>query len=183
MDPIDFGGQMSRSPWASLINMGCMVMLRFASSGNSKILMLSYQTWGIRKIHLHYKALLTFHWHDHMISKVGHSQNSGFWLFMPLAWMVPGSLGTSNVWIVCLFVSQPGHNYVKGANVIASPGVGVGCVNKNFNIGHNLNTIRGRAFIFHMCIPYYKAFHMYHNFLPWPWSLTYFWKTLTLAIT
>ena len=35
---------------------------------------------------------------------------------------------------------------------------------KNFNIGHNLNTIKGGAFIFHMCIPYDKTFHMYHAF-------------------
>ena len=33
---------------------------------------------------------------------------------------------------------------------------------KNFNIGPNLNTIRGRALIFHMslCIPYDKTFHI-----------------------
>ena len=31
---------------------------------------------------------------------------------------------------------------------------------KIFNISHNLNTIRGRAFIFHKCIPYDKTFHM-----------------------
>ena len=31
---------------------------------------------------------------------------------------------------------------------------------KNFNIGYNVNTIRGRAFIFHMCIPNDKTFHM-----------------------
>ena len=37
--------------------------------------------------------------------------------------------------------------------------VGVGCVNKNFNLDHNLNTIRGRAFIFHMYVPYDKTFH------------------------
>ena len=36
----------------------------------------------------------------------------------------------------------------------------VGCVDKNFNVGHNLNTIRGKALIFHMCIPYDKTFHM-----------------------
>ena len=31
---------------------------------------------------------------------------------------------------------------------------------KNFNIGHNSKSLRGRAFIFHMCIPYDKTFHM-----------------------
>ena len=37
-----------------------------------------------------------------------------------------------------------------------------------------------------MCIPCDKTFHMVPLFLtswPWPWSLTYFWKILTLAIT
>ena len=55
---------------------------------------------------------------------------------------------------------------------------------KNFIIGHNLNTIRGRAFIYmyHMCIPYDKTFHMVPLVLTlWPWPLTYFWKTLTLG--
>ena len=28
-----------------------------------------------------------------------------------------------------------------------------------------------------------RPFTSYHNFLPWPWSLTYFWKTLTVIIT
>ena len=31
---------------------------------------------------------------------------------------------------------------------------------KNFNIDHSLNTIRGRAFIFHMFIPYDNTFHL-----------------------
>ena len=35
---------------------------------------------------------------------------------------------------------------------------------KNFNIGHNFNTIRGRALIFHVCIPYDKTFHMFFFF-------------------
>ena len=37
-----------------------------------------------------------------------------------------------------------------------------------------------------MCIPYDKTFHLlpyYVTLWTWPWSLTYFWKTLTLAIT
>ena len=38
--------------------------------------------------------------------------------------------------------------------------VGVGCVDKNFNLGHFFLTIKDRAFIFHMCIPYDKTFHM-----------------------
>ena len=41
-------------------------------------------------------------------------------------------------------------------------------------------------FILHMCIPCDKTFHMVPYILtlwPCPWSLTYFWKTVTLAIT
>ena len=73
-----------------------------------------------------------------------------------------------------------------------SPGVrvhvriGVGCLNKNFNSGHNFLTRTDRAFILQMCIPCDKTFHLVPYFLtswPWPWSLTYFWKTLTLVIT
>ena len=47
-----------------------------------------------------------------------------------------------------------------------SPSVGVGvrvrvgCVDKNFNLGHNFQTSRGRALILHMCIPCDKTFHM-----------------------
>ena len=29
---------------------------------------------------------------------------------------------------------------------------------KNFNIGHNLFVLRGRAYIFGICVPYEKAF-------------------------
>ena len=57
---------------------------------------------------------------------------------------------------------------------------------KNFNLGNNFLTRRDRAFILHMCIPCDKTFHLVPYFLtswPWPWSLIYFWKTLTLAIT
>ena len=54
---------------------------------------------------------------------------------------------------------------------------------KNFNLGHSFLTRRGRAFIFHMYIPYDKTFPSEPKFLTWwPWSLTYFQKTLTLAI-
>ena len=41
------------------------------------------------------------------------------------------------------------------------------------------------ALILKMCIPCDNTFHMVPFFFyllePWPWSLTYFWKTLTLA--
>ena len=56
---------------------------------------------------------------------------------------------------------------------------------KNFNLGYSFLTRRGRAFIFHMYIPYDKTFPSVPKFLtwwPWPWSLTYFQKTSTLAI-
>ena len=57
-------------------------------------------------------------------------------------------------------------------------------LDKNFNLGHNSLTRSDRAFILHMCIPCDKTFHMVPYFLTlWPSSLTYFWKTLTLAIT
>ena len=71
-----------------------------------------------------------------------------------------------------------------------TPGVGVGVgvgvrVYKNFNLAYNSWTTIGRGFIFHMCIPCDKTFPWVPKFLtswPWPWSLTYFQKTLTLAI-
>ena len=37
---------------------------------------------------------------------------------------------------------------------------GVGCVNKNLNFGHNLNTTRDRVSIFHICIHCDKIFHI-----------------------
>ena len=33
-------------------------------------------------------------------------------------------------------------------------------VDKNFNLGHNLRITRDRTFIFHMCIPCDKTFHI-----------------------
>ena len=30
---------------------------------------------------------------------------------------------------------------------------------KNFNLGHDFQTKRARAFILHMCISFHKAFH------------------------
>ena len=71
-----------------------------------------------------------------------------------------------------------------------TPGVGVGvsvrvCVHKNFNLAYNSWTTIGKAFIFHLRISCDKNFPWVPIFLilwPWPWSLTYFQKTLTLAI-
>ena len=37
-----------------------------------------------------------------------------------------------------LILSEPGH---MSRELILSPGVGVGCVDKNFNLGHNFQTI------------------------------------------
>ena len=67
---------------------------------------------------------------------------------------------------------------------------------KNFNLGYNLWTVKGSAFIFHMCIPCDKSF----QFIPWflaswdkyvrganvialPSASVACTKTLTLAIT
>ena len=54
--------------------------------------------------------------------------------------------------------------YVRGANVSPTVHVGVsvrvGGVDKNFNLGHNIQTRSDRPFIFHMCIPCDKTFHM-----------------------
>ena len=55
-----------------------------------------------------------------------------------------------------------------------------------FNINHNSFVSGGRVFIFGIRVLYDKAFPMIpsiFNMQPWPWPLTYFWKTLTLAIT
>ena len=57
---------------------------------------------------------------------------------------------------------------------------------KNFNIGHNFWMACGVTFIIHMCVPYDKPFLLVPNVLTswsWPWTLTHFSKTLTLAIT
>jgi hypothetical protein len=54
---------------------------------------------------------------------------------------------------------------------------------KNFNIGHIFWMVSDKAFLFHMCVPYDKTFLLVPKFLTlWPWSLTHFSKTLTLAI-
>ena len=60
------------------------------------------------------------------------------------------------------------------------------CPSKNFYICHNFFTLRDKSFIFGMCDPYDKTFPTVPyilNLWPWLWPLTYFWKTLTLAIT
>ena len=38
--------------------------------------------------------------------------------------------------------------------------VGVGCMDKNFNLCHNFPTITERDLILHMCIPCDKTFHL-----------------------
>ena len=56
-----------------------------------------------------------------------------------------------------------------------------------FNLSHNFWTIRDRAFIFYMCIPYKRPFHSYQIF--WPCDLDHdLWrptclKTFTFALT
>ena len=57
---------------------------------------------------------------------------------------------------------------------------------KDFNFGHNFWTIRARSFVLPMYFPSDKIFPFDPKFWPcdlWPWPLSYFWKTLTLAIT
>jgi hypothetical protein len=52
---------------------------------------------------------------------------------------------------------------------------------QNFNLGRNFWLVGGRAFLFHVCIPSGKTFHL----IPWPWLtdfFTFFLKTLTLVI-
>ena len=52
---------------------------------------------------------------------------------------------------------------------------------KKFNLGHSFLTRRGRVFVLHMYIPCDNTFS-WMTLWPWPWHLTYFYKTLTLAI-
>ena len=57
---------------------------------------------------------------------------------------------------------------------------------KKLNLGINFWTERDWAFILHMCNPCGKTFLSLPKFsIPWPWppTLTYFWKNLTLALT
>ena len=49
---------------------------------------------------------------------------------------------------------------MSGELMSQSNTVGVGSMNKNFNLGHNFRTTSDRAFILHMCIPCDKTFHM-----------------------
>ena len=56
----------------------------------------------------------------------------------------------------------------------------------NFNLANNFWTVSARALILHMSIPCDKTFPWIPLFLtlwPWPLSLTYFLKTLTLRIS
>ena len=55
----------------------------------------------------------------------------------------------------------------------------------NFNLANNFWTVSARALIFHMSIVSGKTFSGLPLFLTmwaWPWSLTYFLKTLTLLV-
>jgi hypothetical protein len=54
------------------------------------------------------------------------------------------------------------------------------------NIGHIFWIASDRAFIFPMCVSYDRTFLLEPHFFtlwPWPWSLTHFSKSLTLAIS
>ena len=50
--------------------------------------------------------------------------------------------------------------------LMSHPGVriSVGCVNKNFYLGHNFRPRNDRAFTLHMCIACDKTFHIVPNF-------------------
>ena len=55
----------------------------------------------------------------------------------------------------------------------------------NFNLANNFWTMKTRALIFHMGIPSCKTFQRVptsFTLWPWPWSLNFFQKTLTLLI-
>ena len=73
-----------------------------------------------------------------------------------------------------------------GVGILVCVRVSICCVDKNFNLSHNFPTITDRDLMLYMCIPYDKSFHLVPLFFftlwPWPWSLTHFWKTLTVAI-
>ena len=63
---------------------------------------------------------------------------------------------------------------VREDNVIAIASVSaLAAWTKNFNLCHNFPTIKDRAFIFDMCIPYDKTFTIILTLWPWSWSLTY----------
>ena len=56
----------------------------------------------------------------------------------------------------------------------------------NLNLANNFWKVSARALIFHMSIPRDKTFQwvpLFFTLWPWPWSLTYFFKTLTVLIT
>ena len=57
---------------------------------------------------------------------------------------------------------------------------------ENFNLANNFWIVGARALIFLMSIPCDKTFQwvpLFFTLWPWPWSLTYFLKILTLLIT
>ena len=56
----------------------------------------------------------------------------------------------------------------------------------NLNLDNNFWTVSTRALIFHLSIPCDKTFPgvpLFFTLRPWPWSLTHFFKDLTLLIT
>ena len=57
-------------------------------------------------------------------------------------------------------------------------------ISKNFNLCHNVLTIRGRTFIFHVYISCDEAFMIMSKLVDlWPWPLIFIWITLTKVIT
>ena len=67
----------------------------------------------------------------------------------------------------CPFISSPwqksGELYIviaPASSAVSSSLLSSSSVDKNFNLGHNLRITRDRTFIFHMCIPCDKTFHI-----------------------
>ena len=63
--------------------------------------------------------------------------------------------------------------------VRVSVGVRVGCIDKSFNLGHNIQTVKN--YRFHMCIPYGKTFHMVPYFLDLDIKFDLLWKNFNLG--
>ena len=56
-------------------------------------------------------------------------------------------------------------------------------IQSKLNLDHYFLTKGDRALILHKCIPCNNFLSIPKYLTSWPWLLTYFWKTLTLAIT
>jgi hypothetical protein len=97
-------------------------------------------------------------WHRTSVFPVS---SEGLWNF----WLVGDQVGLS--YFICVFLlARPSIWYHDPLTF----DLGIDLLFKNFNLGHNFCLVGGRAFIFYMCIPSGKTFHL----IPWPW-LTDIW--------